>query len=214
VTDTPTRGGGEAWAKLRRRKVVQWGIAYAAGAWGLLQGVAYVTATFHWPEQIQQLATVALLIGLPIVLVIAWYHGDRGQQRLSVPELTILTLLFLAGGGTFWLYQRGADTPTTAATPAAATDSRPSIAVLPFENRSRLQDDVFFVDGIHDDILTQLSRVSGLRVISRTSVERYRKTKLNVQQANHLRETGSRSRQTLIAMLSLLDVEVALRCRK
>jgi TolB-like protein/Flp pilus assembly protein TadD len=189
VTDTPTRGGDEGpWAKLRRRKVVQWGIAYAAGAWGLLQGVAYVTATFHWPEQIQQLATVALLIGLPIVLVIAWYHGDRGQQRLSAPELTILTLLFLVGGGIFWLYQRGGDTPTTAtqpdvgATSAAATDSRPSIAVLPFENRSEETKDAFFVDGIHDDILMQLSKVSALKVISRTSVERFRKTDLSVQQ--------------------------------
>jgi TolB-like protein/Tfp pilus assembly protein PilF len=181
VTDTPTGGEG-TWAKLRRRKVVQWGIAYAAGAWGLLQGLAYVTLTFHWPEQIQQLATVALLIGLPIVLVIAWYHGDRGQQRLSAPELTILTLLFLVGGGIFWLYQRGTDTSTTAATPAAATDSRPSIAVLPFENRSKLEDDAFFVDGIHDDILMQLSKVSALKVISRTSVERFRETDLSVQQ--------------------------------
>jgi TolB-like protein/Tfp pilus assembly protein PilF len=179
VTDTPTEGGGEGpWAKLRRRKVVEWGIAYAAGAWGVLQGVAYVTATFHWPEQIQQLATVALLIGLPIVLVVAWYHGDRGQQRLSAPELTILTLLFLMGGGIFWLYQRSADTPTTAATPAAATDSRPSIAVLPFENRSDLQKDALFVEGIHDDILTQLSKIGALKVISRTSVEQFRDTKL------------------------------------
>jgi len=58
VAGTPTDGGGEGtWAKLRRRKVVQWGLAYAAGAWGLLQGLAYVTLTFHWPEQIQQLVT-------------------------------------------------------------------------------------------------------------------------------------------------------------
>ena len=50
--------------------------------------------------------------------------------------------------------------------------------MLPFENRSRESDDAFFVDGIHDDILTQLSKVSALRVISRTSVEQFRDTKL------------------------------------
>ena len=47
----------------------------------------------------------------------------------------------------------------------AVKDARPSVAVLPFENRSREADDAFFVDGIHDDILTQLSKVSALRVI-------------------------------------------------
>ncbi len=51
--------------------------------------------------------------------------------------------------------------------------SRQSIAVLPFDNRSRLEDDAFFVEGIHDDLLTNLSRIGGLKVISRTSVSRY-----------------------------------------
>ena len=92
-------------------------------------------------------------------------------------------LLFLSGG-VFWFYaQRSVPTITTGVTvkpasPAAAIDARPSIAVLPFENRSREADDAFFVDGIHDDILTQLSKVSALRVISRTSVEQFRDTKL------------------------------------
>ena len=51
--------------------------------------------------------------------------------------------------------------------------ARPSVAVLPFENRSREEEDAFFVDGIHDDILMQLSKVSALKVISRTSVEQF-----------------------------------------
>jgi len=79
VTESTDGHGNNIWDRLRRRKVVQWGLVYAAGAWGLLQGLAYVTDTFHWPEQLQQFATIALLIGLPIVLVLAWYHGDRGE---------------------------------------------------------------------------------------------------------------------------------------
>ena len=55
-------------------------------------------------------------------------------------------------------------------------ESRPSIAVLPFVNRSRAEDDAFFVDGVHDDLLTQLARISALKVISRTSVMSYRDT--------------------------------------
>jgi len=183
VTDAPTEREGEgAWTKLRRRKVVQWGIAYLAGAWALLQGIGFAADAFAWPSAIKQVALLLLLIGLPIVLVLAWYHGDRGEQRVSRSELAILTLLFLLGGGGLWLYgQRNRQVPPPPAPPAAA-DERPSIAVLPFENRSAGQDDAFFVDGIHDDILTQLSKVSALKVISRTSVERFRDTKLPLQE--------------------------------
>ena len=188
MTDTPTERESESmWIRLRRRKVVQWGLVYGAAAWGFLQGLEYLSGTYDWPRQIQQLTTLALLIGLPIILVLAWYHGDRGQQRISTPELAILTLLLLLGGGAFWYYQRaseaGKDAPPTASavqpdTSPGIEDARPSIAVLPFENRSDVEKDAFFVDGIHDDILTQLSKVSALRVISRTSVEQFRDTKL------------------------------------
>ena len=84
----PTEQGGEGtWTRLRRRKVVQWGIVYVAAAWGLLQGLAYVGTAFHWPEQLQRIAILALIVGLPIVLVLAWYHGDRGEQRIGRTEL-------------------------------------------------------------------------------------------------------------------------------
>ncbi len=194
MTDAPTERDGEgALSKLRHRKVVQWGIAYAAGAWGLLQGVQFLAEAFEWPTRVLKLSTFALLVGLPVVLVLAWYHGDRGEQRMRRTELAIVTLLFLLGGGLFWRYQGTTEespaattetpAPVAAATPAKpattpTVDARPSIAVLPFENRSDEHKDLFFVDGIHDDILTQLSKVSAMKVISRTSVERFRDTKL------------------------------------
>ena len=188
MSDATTREDEGALSKLRRRKVGQWGIAYVAGAWGLLQGLQYISGLLNWPDQLQKLAGLALLIGLPIVLVLAWYHGDKGEQRIGRTELAILTLLFLLGGGLFWRYEHASPpssttTPTSAATPApaATTDAGPSIAVLPFENRSDEHKDAFFVDGIHDDILTQLSKISALKVISRTSVERFRDTKLPLQ---------------------------------
>ena len=168
MTDAPTERAGE-------------------GAWGFLQGLAYVSELLEWPAQLQKLTGLALLIGLPVVLVLAWYHGDRGEQRVRRAELAILTLLFLLGGGLFWRYQNASETasvatPSKAIAPAAAiADAGPSIAVLPFENRSAKQDDVFFVDGIHDDILTQLSKISALKVISRTSVEQFRDTKLPIK---------------------------------
>jgi TolB-like protein/Flp pilus assembly protein TadD len=191
VTDTPTARDGEgAWARLRRRKVAQWGLAYAAGAWGFLQGLQYVSDAFGWAAQLRQVSILALLVGLPIVLVIAWYHGDKGEQRVTRTELAIVTFLFLLGGALFWRYERASVAPRTTAAPAptspssapAAAAGRPSIAVLPFENRSSSKDDAYFVDGIHDDILTQLAKVSAMKVISRTSVERFRDTRLPIKE--------------------------------
>jgi TolB-like protein/Flp pilus assembly protein TadD len=189
VTDAPIEREGEgAWTKLRRRKVVQWGVAYAAAVWTMLQVLEYLTDTYAWPPAIRQIATPALALGLLFVLVLAWYHGDRGEQKVSRPELAILAALIACVGGTLWWYVTRLDesawiagTGTAAVKHAAPTDARPSIAVLPFENRSRLDDDVFFVDGIHDDILTQLSKVSALTVISRTSVEQFRDTQLSIR---------------------------------
>ena len=79
----PEREAEATWTRLRRRKVVQWGLVYVAAAWGFLQGLEYISDAFNWPQQVRQIAVLALVIGLPIVLVLAWYHGDRGEQRIS-----------------------------------------------------------------------------------------------------------------------------------
>jgi len=57
-----------------------------------------------------------------------------------------------------------------------------SIAVLPFANRSAEPESVHFVDGVHDDLITQLAKISALRVISRTSVQEYRNTSKKIPQ--------------------------------
>ena len=180
MTDGPTEPEAEGgWAKLRRRKVVQWGIVYVAGAWGFLQGLEYVSDTYDWPRHIQQLGTLALLIGLPIVLVLAWYHGDRGQQRITTAEFAILTLLLLLGGVAFWSYQRSSEggndaAPTTASTTgpptsSAVPDARPSLAVLPFADLSQARDQEYLGDGLAEEILNQLAQVPALRLVGRTS---------------------------------------------
>jgi TolB-like protein/Tfp pilus assembly protein PilF len=178
VTDATGTEIESTWARLRRRKVAQWGIVYAAGAWGFLQGLEYVSEAFGWPDQLRQIAILALLIGLPVVLVLAWYHGDRGQQRVSRAELTIITLLFLVGGGIFWRYDKAMDaSPPAATTPGqtgakaatAAVVADNSIAVLPFVNMSGDPDNEYFSDGISEEILNVLAGTPELQVAARTS---------------------------------------------
>ena len=177
MTDTPTERGDEGpWAKLRRRKVVQWGLAYAAGAWVLLQVLEYFSGTFDWPRQIQQLATVALMIGAPFVLVLACYHGDRGQQRVTGTELLIITLLLLMGGAALWLYDPAGETATApgeasgvAATARPAVVPEASVAVLPFAALSSGPDDGYFADGLTEEIINALTELPDLLVTARTS---------------------------------------------
>ena len=169
----PSRDIPGVWRRLRDRKVAQWGIAYVAGAWGFLQGLGFTSETFGWPAQVRKFTTLALLLALPLVLVFAWYHGDRGQQRVSRTELTIITLLFLLGGGIFWIYGRDLASPTVAHVPSApmkravATDR--SVAVLPFVNMSADKAQEYFADGLAEELLNLLARIPELRVIGRTS---------------------------------------------
>ena len=176
------------WDRLRRRKVVQWGILYVAASWSFLQGFEFLSDTYAWPHEFQQLATLALLIGLPIVLVLAWYHGDRGQQRVTTAEFAIITLLLLIGGGALAFYQRniegdgeappaarGISDPSAApgisespATPGAP-DTRPSLAVLPFVDLSQAKDQEYLGDGLAEEIINQLAQVPALRLVGRTS---------------------------------------------
>jgi TolB-like protein/Tfp pilus assembly protein PilF len=173
VNDTPgERGTASWWHVLRRRKVVQWGLLYVAGAWGFLQGLEYVGESFNWPQQVRQIALLALAVGLPIALVLAWYHGDRGEQRIRGTELGIVALLLLLGGGIVWYYQHTMETstdttPAAASAPAIPTDA--SIAVLPFTNMSDDPADEYFSDGLAEELLNSLTRIDGLKVAARTA---------------------------------------------
>ncbi len=210
---------------MRRRKVVQWGVVYVAAAWGFLQGLEYVTETFHWPEQLRQIGFLALLIGLPIALVLAYYHGDRGQQRISTPEFAILTLLLLLGGGAFWYYQRASDAQTAAGAEGPKQSTAPPeagvlrLAVLPLENQSPDPANAFFADGLHDEILSAMPATRELQVVSGTTMRSYAGTRKPVKQiaselgASHLlagavRRAGEHVRLSLHLVDAATDTNV------
>ena len=175
--------------RLRQRKLVQWAIAYVAAAFALLQGIDIVAQQFGWPEGLRRGITIALVVGFFVALLLAWYHGERGAQKVTGPELLYLALILAVGGGLLWRFVGAAAADrdvrnrvgAVTATPAIAAASSPtavaipakSVAVLPFENLSTEKDNAYFADGIQDEILTGLAKIGDLKVISRTSTQGY-----------------------------------------
>lgn len=122
--------------------------------------------------QARRLDILTLLAVFFVVALMAWQHlspafrAERGADTAAAPR----------------------DTPAAVAEPRQRLEPLPfvvpaaSVAVLPFANRSAEPDSAYFVDGIHDDLLTQLARNGALTVISRTSMMEYRDTTKNLRQ--------------------------------
>jgi pentatricopeptide repeat protein len=185
--------------ELKRRNVVRVGIAYLLAAWLVLQVIDLVLENVPAPAWIMQVILVVTALGFPIVLGFAWAFEitpegvkrerdvDRSQSitpqtgrrldRLIIVVLVVAVGLLLTEKFLLRDVAENAQTVRVATSEPSSETSRRSIAVLPFANRSSAADDAFFVDGIHDDILTQLAKISALKVISRTSVLQYRDTR-------------------------------------
>jgi len=187
-------------AELKRRNVFRVGIAYLVIAWLTLQIVDVLVPILDLPETAGKLVFLLLVVGLPIALIFAWAFEmtpeglkrekdvDRSTsirpqtgRKLDFAIIGILTValgfsLYLHWGDDEHAVEVDDENPEI-----VATEGRQSIAVLPFANRSAIADDEFFVDGVHDDLLTKLAKISALKVISRTSVMQYRGTEKNMR---------------------------------
>jgi len=158
--------------RLKQRKIVQWALAYVAAAFALIQVLDIVAQRFGWPAQTIRLFILLAAIGFFVTLVLAWYHGERGEQRVTRTEVAILAALLAAGGITLWRF--APESARTEASPSLASVDPKSIAVLPFESMSEDKDNAYFASGMQDMILTKLAGVGDLKVISRTSTEKYK----------------------------------------
>jgi TolB-like protein/Tfp pilus assembly protein PilF len=191
-------------AELKRRNVYKVAVAYIVGGWALAQGLAQVLPVFAIPNWIIQLLVVLIVMGLPIALGLAWAfeltpkgikRTDEVDDTPAAPAhkkrawLYVVIVGALISVGLFFLGRY-----TAAPTQHAVREvSAKSIAVLPFENLSDDKQNTYFADGVQDQILTNLAKVSDLRVISHTTVRQY-KTGL----PRNLREIGQQLGVTYI----------------
>jgi TolB-like protein len=171
--------------RLKERKLVQWALAYLAGAFVVFQLLDALETPLGLTATIQQGILAIVVIGFVLTLVLAWFHGEKGRQRVSLPELLTISALLIGCGITVWLVGpfRETSQPTgamgetgdlIATVPLRAVlYENPSVALLPLRNLGGPEDEPF-VEGLHDDILGSLQQIGGLTVISSTSVRRYR----------------------------------------
>jgi serine/threonine-protein kinase len=179
--------------ELQRRRVFKVGAAYVVGAWLVIQAVSIAFPAFDAPPWLLRVFILASLLGFPITLVMAWaleatpdgvkLDGPSPGSKRLYAAAAVLTLLAL----TWYFYgqpsiRKGdaaapevASVAAAVGTPVAAPLAAPakSIAVLPFENLSGDKDNAYFASGMQDMILTKLSAIGDLKVISRTSTEKY-----------------------------------------
>jgi len=179
--------------ELRRRNVFRVGVAYAIVGWLLIEVASVLLPTFDAPAWVMKAFSSLVILGFPLTLIIAWAFEltpeglkreaevDRTDSTTHVTgrklDFAIIGLLVVAvvyfAVDKFVLEQPEFTSESVA--------REKSIAVLPFANRSANEADAFFVDGMHDDILTHVSKIRSLKVISRTSVMDYRGTTKNMK---------------------------------
>jgi len=177
-------------SELKRRNVYKVAIAYGVVAWLLLQAASILFPTFEAPPWTMKVFVAVTALGFPIALIIAWAFeltpeglkrtefADELPQK-SAPSHAWIYVVVIAGAISVSLFFMGRYTaPNKQGGPAEVVTK--SIAVLPFENLSHDPDNAYFADGIQEEILTRLSKIADLKVISRTSTQRFKSAPNNL----------------------------------
>src|SRR5258707_11135083 len=184
------------WRRINDRKIVQWSVAYVALAYGAQHGVVLTSDAFDWPHAVSRISMLLLVLGLPVVMTLAWYHGERASRRISGPELTIISILLAIGSLLFFMFVRPSEQVAAgpavqqagvAAARSAAADPHGaiSVAVLPFTNMSGDASQEFFSDGMTEEITSALTKIPDLRVVGRTSAFEFKGQNKNLRDIGH-----------------------------
>jgi serine/threonine-protein kinase len=179
--------------ELKRRNVYKVAAAYAVVAWLLMQVASQIFPFFEIPNWVVRLVVLLLILGFPVVLIIAWAFEvtPEGIQRTEAADAAgqrsrgvVWIYIVLTGAalsvGLFFVgrYTAGHATPRHDASPArteaATAIPQKSIAVLPLVNESGDPKDEYFSDGLSEELIAALAQISGLKVIGRSSSFRFK----------------------------------------
>ena len=182
---------GSFFAELKRRNVYKVAVAYAVVGWLLVQVTTQVFPIFEIPNWALRLIVLAIIIGFPIALVIAWAFEltpegikhtedvDLRDKRVSKNRTWIYVTLIGAALSIALFFVGRLSAPISSASPTGLSEK--SIAVLPFENQNRDPDADYLCDGIPESIINSLSELPKLKVMSRNSVFHYKGKETDAQ---------------------------------
>jgi len=176
--------------ELNRRHVVKAGIAYLVVAWLITQVLSIIIPAFELPTSLLRTSIIILTIGFPIWLIFSWVYDLTPEglkktvsieyddafsakknvklNRIIIGALSIAVILLV------YNQFRLTDNFENEIAAVTNTDNRNSIAVLPFSNMNSDDENAFFAEGMHEDILNKLAGLKDLKVIARTSVLPYK----------------------------------------
>ncbi|PYJ89638.1 MAG: hypothetical protein DME70_01725, partial [Verrucomicrobia bacterium] len=178
--------------ELQRRNVYRVAVTYMVVSWVLIQIATQVFPFFDIPIWAIRVVILLLVLGFPVALVLAWAfeltpEGFKRTEEVPLHKsirrhtgrklLAIAAVAAAIAAGLFIVqFTRRSNPKPDSSSSLASNQSAPekSIAVLPFSNLSAEEENRFFTDGIHDEILTGLAKIADLKVISRTSVMVYK----------------------------------------
>ena len=181
-------------AELKRRNVYKVAIAYVVASWALAQGLAQVLPVFDIPNWVVRLVVLLLIIGFPVALVLSWAfeitpEGIKRESDIDPSKsitrktgrkliaFTVVAAMIAAGLLVFQFARSKSST-----SPVTPVITNKSIAVLPFDNLSGDPQNAYFSEGVQDEILTRLAKIAELKVISRTSTQRFRRAPNDLRQ--------------------------------
>src|SRR5438874_9641641 len=180
-------------SELKRRNVYKVAVAYAVVAWLTIQGASIFLPAFNAPQWAMQIVILIVVVGFPIALTFSWAfeitpEGIKRESEVQADEsithhtgrkivaLTIV-LAVVATGLLIFQFVRPRSTSTN-----ALLVTNKSIAVLPFDNLSGDPQNAYFSEGVQDEILTRLAKIAELKVISRTSTQRFKSAPNDLRQ--------------------------------